>query len=33
MSIPARYSGVCRECGEVACSDCFLIHPEGTCNR
>ena len=72
MSIPARYSGVCPECGErwqpgdlirsvdravdgrpiwthavcpdvpdaaavrsgeVACPDCWLIHPEGACDR
>ena len=72
MTIQARYSGVCRECGErwqpgdlirsqavgaerheywlhaacpivpdaaavrpgeVACPDCWLIHPEGACDR
>ena len=75
MSIPARYSGLCSECGErwqpgdlirsdykvpgrypiwthavcpdaaidalmarartgeVSCSECFLIHPEGACDR
>lgn len=72
MTIPARYSGVCPECGErwqpgdfiraadraveglpiwthaacpvvmdlltvrpgeVSCRDCFLIHPEGACDR
>ena len=67
MTIQARYSGVCPECGErwqpgdliradgdgawkhavcpddklaasirpgeVACQDCWLIHPEGECDR
>ena len=74
MSIPARYSGLCPECGErwqpgdlsraadqptrptvwthavcpdaaidalmaparrgeVSCPTCFLIHPEGACDR